>query len=66
VGETQASGTGATASAYIAHTVHGVNQPVTVHLRGGVLTISFDEDGAWMDGPAEVVFSGALDDPISD
>jgi diaminopimelate epimerase len=60
VGETEASGTGATAAAYIAHTIHGVGQPVAVRLRGGVLTISFDDDGAWMDGPAEVVFSGTV------
>ncbi len=66
VGETQASGTGATASAYIAHTVHGVDQPVAVHLRGGVLSISFDEAGAWMDGPAEIVFSGSVDQPTTD
>lgn len=61
VGETQASGTGATASAYVAHTLRGVEQPVDVHLRGGVLRISFDDDGAWMDGPAEIVFSGSVD-----
>jgi diaminopimelate epimerase len=61
VGETMASGTGATASAFIAHTVHGLAQPVDVHLRGGMLTISFDDDGAWMDGPAEIVFSGSVD-----
>jgi diaminopimelate epimerase len=36
-------------------------QPVDVHLRGGMLTISFDDDGAWMDGPAEIVFSGSVD-----
>jgi len=60
VGETHASGTGATASAYVAHTIKGVAQPVAVHLRGGVLEISFDDDGAWMDGPAEIVFSGSV------
>lgn len=61
VGETPASGTGATASAYIAHTVADVPAPVDVHLKGGVLAISFDEEGAWMDGPAEIVFSGSVD-----
>ena len=61
VGETPASGTGATASAYIAHTVAGVDAPVAVELRGGILVISFDEEGAWMEGPAEVVFSGSID-----
>lgn len=61
VGETPASGTGATASAYMAHVVHGVEQPVTVHLSGGTLEISFDDDGAWMEGAAEIVFSGSVD-----
>jgi len=61
VGETLASGTGATASAYIAHTVADVPAPVAVHLRGGTLMISFDEEGAWMEGPAEIVFAGSVD-----
>jgi len=61
VGETPASGTGATAAAFVAHEVHGVEQPVTVHLRGGTLLISFDDHGAWMEGPAEIVFSGHID-----
>jgi diaminopimelate epimerase len=62
VGETPASGTGATASAYVAHTVGGFTIPIDVHLPGGTITITFDEDGgAWMDGPAEIVFSGTLD-----
>jgi diaminopimelate epimerase len=61
VGETQASGTGATASAYMAHKVHGVEQPITVHLRGGELSIVIDDVGAWMEGPGETVFSGSVD-----
>lgn len=60
VGETDASGTGATASAYLAHKVHGVEQPVTVHLRGGELLVTFDDAGAWMEGPAEIVFEGSI------
>ena len=60
VGETQASGTGATAAAYVAHTVADVPAPVEVHLTGGTLTISFDEEGAWMDGPATIVYAGTL------
>lgn len=60
VGETQASGTGATAAAYIAHTVAGTPLPIDVHLKGGTLTVTFDEEGAWMEGPAETVFSGTL------
>jgi diaminopimelate epimerase len=61
VGETPASGTGATASAYVAHTVGGFAIPIAVHLPGGVLTITFDDEGAWMEGPAEIVFAGTLD-----
>lgn len=61
VGETPASGTGATASAYIAHTVGGFAIPIAVDLPGGTLIITFDDQGAWMEGPAEIVFSGSLD-----
>jgi diaminopimelate epimerase len=60
VGETPASGTGATASAYVAHTVGGFAIPIAVDLPGGVLTITFDDEGAWMEGPAEIVFAGTL------
>lgn len=59
VGETLASGTGSAASAYMAHAEREVDQPVDVHLRGGVLTISVDEAGVWMDGPAEIVYRGS-------
>ena len=61
VGETPASGTGATASAYVAHTVGGFAIPIAVELPGGTLTVTFDDQGAWMEGPAEIVFSGTLD-----
>jgi diaminopimelate epimerase len=60
VGETPASGTGATAAAYIAHTIRGVPVPVSVQLPGGVLSIWFDDEGAWMKGPAEYSFSGSV------
>ena len=61
VGETPASGTGATAAAYIAHTIADVPTPIDVHLRGGTLTVSFDDEGAWMEGPADIVFRGSID-----
>ena len=61
VGETRASGTGATASAYIAHTIRDVAAPVEVHLRGGSLSVWFNEEGAWMEGPAEYAFAGSVD-----
>jgi diaminopimelate epimerase len=61
VGETPASGTGATAAAYIAHTIRGVQLPVGVQLPGGNLSIWFDDEGAWMKGPAEYSFTGSAD-----
>ncbi len=61
VGETPASGTGATAAAYIAHTVAEVPTPIEVRLTGGTLTVSFDDEGAWMEGPAEIVYRGSID-----
>jgi diaminopimelate epimerase len=61
VGETPASGTGATAAAYVAHTEAGVALPIDVRLPGGTLAITFDDAGAWMEGPADVVFSGTLE-----
>jgi diaminopimelate epimerase len=32
-----------------------------VLLTGGELVISFDEAGAWMEGAAEIAFSGSID-----
>ncbi len=61
VGETQASGTGATAAAYIAHTIRNVPTPVTVSLPGGTISVWFNEEGAWMEGSAEYSFSGSVD-----
>jgi diaminopimelate epimerase len=65
VGETPASGTGATASAFVAHTVRDVGQPVTVALNGGKLTVTFDEAGAWMEGPAVIVYAGIVESSSS-
>jgi len=62
VGETQASGTGSTAAAYIAHTVRNVDIPMDVHVPGGTISIWFDEDGAWMRGPADYSFTGTVED----
>ncbi|MGB9357025.1 MAG: diaminopimelate epimerase [Acidimicrobiia bacterium] len=60
VGETRASGTGATAAAFAARAVGDVGNAVTVVLPGGELLIEFDDAGAWMTGPATIVFSGSL------
>lgn len=60
VGETQASGTGSTAAAYMAHTTRSVDTPVEVYVPGGIVSVWFDEDGAWMRGPADYSFAGSI------
>lgn len=60
VGETMASGTGATAAAFAARAVGELDDAVTVVLPGGELLIEFDDAGAWMTGPATVVFRGSV------
>lgn len=60
VGETMASGTGATAAAFAANARGLVSAPVVVALRGGELRVEFDDAGAWMDGPVSIVFSGTV------
>jgi diaminopimelate epimerase len=61
VGETLASGTGATAAAFAAREVADLGDGVTVELPGGELLIEFDDAGAWMTGPASIVFRGSVD-----
>ncbi len=61
VGETQASGTGSAAAAFAARSVRELSDVVTVALRGGELLIEFDEVGAWMTGPATIVYRGTVD-----
>jgi diaminopimelate epimerase len=60
VGETMASGTGATAAAFAAVHHRGVGAPVQVELPGGLLTIELVDGRAWMIGPANVVYEGRL------
>lgn len=60
VGETAASGTGAAAAAYAARAANGLGDRVTVELAGGELLVEFDEDGAWMTGPAAIVYRGVI------
>ncbi len=60
VGETLASGTGATAAAYAAFIRDEVDPLVTVKLRGGDLDIELDGDEAWMIGPANLVYEGDI------
>lgn len=61
VGETLASGTGATAAAFSAKETVQLGDSVTVELPGGELLIEFDDAGAWMTGPASIVFRGSFD-----
>jgi diaminopimelate epimerase len=61
VGETKASGTGAAAASFAAVTYRDVVSPVEVALPGGTLTIEINEDGAWMTGPANIVYVGSVD-----
>ena len=59
-GETFACGTGACASV-VAAVENGYckkDVPVTVHLIGGDLKITYTDNGVIMDGPAETVFHG--------
>ena len=62
VGETRASGTGATAAAFAARSRESLGDRVTVQLRGGDLLVEFDDDGAWMIGPAHVSYQGRVDE----
>ena len=62
-GETMACGTGACASV-VAACLNGHaprNEEVTVRLRGGELRIKWDNDRVWMQGPAELVFTGDIE-----
>ena len=61
VGETQASGTGSAAAAFAARAAHDLGDAVSVALPGGELLIEFDDVGAWMTGPASIVYRGSFD-----
>jgi diaminopimelate epimerase len=67
-GETLACGTGACAAVAAGIRRGQLDSPVTVHTRGGPLTIAWDGavDPAaplWMAGPATTVFEGVIDLP---
>lgn len=59
-GETLACGTGAcaTAVAAVENGFYRMGEEIPVHLRGGVLTVSYTEDRVLMTGPAAFVFDG--------
>jgi len=60
VGETLACGTGAAAAVYAARHIEEVGDRVTVSLPGGELTVELADDGAWIEGPANTVFTGSI------
>ena len=60
VGETMASGTGATAAAFAAALYEGAQSPVEVLLPGGSLTVEILGDEGWVTGPATYVFTGTV------
>ncbi len=63
VGETQACGTGACASAVIGRLQHQMNQKIRVYLPGGHLHIDWPGEGEVlrMMGPAEMVYQGFIE-----
>ncbi len=61
-GETLSCGTGAVASASIAHRLGLIGDDVLVETRGGPLIIYFQNDHAFMEGPAVTVYTGELSD----
>ena len=64
VGETMASGTGATGAA-VAATLRGVESPVTVHLDGGDLDVEVGEDlSVSLTGWAVPVYRGELSEEL--
>ena len=62
VGETMASGTGASAMAAAANLLGLAGRLTTVALRGGNLDIEWTEATLWVTGPAAEVATGELDD----
>lgn len=61
VGETQASGTGASAMAAAAHVLGLADRQVTVVLPGGELVVDWATDTLYLTGPATEVAEGQLD-----
>ena len=62
-GETLACGTGACAAAVSGIARGLLDSPVTVHARGGTLTVSWagGDNPVWMKGPARTVFQGVIE-----
>jgi diaminopimelate epimerase len=56
--ETLSCGTGAVAAAAVANQMGLIGTKVAVNTLGGSLKISLKKDGAFMEGPAELVYTG--------
>jgi len=63
VGETLSCGTGSTASVLALNALGYTNtsELVTVHTKGGNLVVELKEEGAYLVGPAEVVYEGEVE-----
>jgi diaminopimelate epimerase len=59
-GETLSCGTGSVACAAVARRLGLAGDEVLVNTMGGPLIVSFEDDRAFLDGPAVTVFSGEL------
>ena len=62
VGETMASGTGASAMAAAAHLLGRAARRSTIVLPGGELEVDWSEETLWVTGPAAEVAAGELDE----
>ena len=63
VGETLSCGTGSTASVLALNALGYVNrgERVIVHTEGGDLIVEIKEEGAYLTGPAEIVYEGVVE-----
>ena len=60
--ETLSCGTGAVASAFMAHSRRDAVSPLTIETRGGILTVYFQEDWqeTWLEGEVRLVYRGSI------
>lgn len=63
--ETLSCGTGATASALVAHEAWGLGSPIRIRVEGGEVEVAFSRGSngygdIWLSGPAEQVYSGEI------
>jgi diaminopimelate epimerase len=65
VGETQACGTGACATAVAASLRGLTGRDVAVHMPGGTLDIAWTDDTVYLTGPVVEVFRGTFDESVA-